>query len=293
MVCELESVTRVADRMSVAQPVITAHIRFLEEKLGVKLFEKNGRRIALTASGRRVYQWANDIITRTHELQRELDLVREGVLGRAVIAASMTVASYVLPPLLAKFCKGGRGGSVTVQAYNPMLVTSSIHDGSCDFGVTILDPRQDIDGLVVKRLWTEQLVLVAAIENQTIPERLTLDDIAKLPFISSPRGQTRRELEEEALRAAGIKDRQVLLEFGHGEAMKQAVRGGPGVAFMLESSVRDELAKKELRLIKTPGLDMPVSVFMLYRRGKALSEFQMKLMDYIRREAVHEGPASP
>lgn len=282
MVCELESVTRVADRMRVAQPVVTAHIRFLEEKLGVKLFEKNGRRLALTMAGRRVYQWAGDIITRTRELERELDLVYEGGAGRAVIAASMTVASYVLPPLLARFCNGRGEGSITVQVYNPMLVTSSIHDGSCDFGVTILDSRQDIDGLIVKQLWTEQLVLVAATANRTIPDIATIADIGRLPFISSPRGQTRRELEEEALRAAGVTNRHVLLEFGHGEAMKQAVCSGPGVAFMLETSVRDELKTGRLRLIKTPGLEMPISVFMLHRRGKNLSKFQMRLMEYIR-----------
>lgn len=282
MVCELESVTRVADRMLVAQPVVTAHIRFLEEKLAVKLFERNGRRLALTAAGKRVYQWANDIITRTRELERELDLVYEGGAGRAVIAASMTVASYVLPPLLAKFCGVQREGSVTVQVYNPKLVTLSIHDGSCDFGVTILDSRQDVDGLVVKRLWTEQLILVASADNKTIPPTITLADIGKLSFVSSPRGQTRRELEEEALRAMGVANRQVFLEFGHGEAMKQAVRSGPGVAFMLETSVRDELEMGTLRRILTPELDMPVSVFMLYKRGKTLSKFQMKLMDYIR-----------
>lgn len=282
MVCELESVTRVADRMRVAQPVVTAHIRFLEEKLGVKLFEKNGRRLALTMAGRRVYQWAGDIITRTRELERELDLVYEGGAGRAVIAASMTAASYVLPPLLARFYNGRGEGSITGQVYNPMLVASSIHDGSCDFGVTILDSRQDIDGLIVKQLWTEQLVLVAATENRTIPDIATMADIGRLPLISSPRGQTRRELKEEALRAAGVTNRHVPLEFGHGEAMKQAVCSGPGVAFMLETSVRDELKTERLRLIKTPGLEMPISVFMLHRRGKSLSKFQMRLMDYIR-----------
>lgn len=290
MVCELESVTRVADRMLVAQPVITAHIRFLEEKLGVRLFEKNGRRIALTTSGKRVYEWANDIITRTRELERELALVREGHSGRAVIAASMTVASYVLPPLFAKFCNGQPEGTITVQAYNPKLVTSSVHDGSCDFGVTILDSRQDVDGLVVKRLWTERLVLVAAAQNQTLPKIISVADINRLPFISSPRGQTRRELEEEALRAAGVTNRQVLLEFGHGEAMKQAIMSGSGVAFMLETSVRNELKAGLLRQIKIPELEMPVSVFMLHRRGKNLSYFQLKLMEYISALAADDRP---
>jgi DNA-binding transcriptional ArsR family regulator len=102
MVCELESVTRVADRMRVAPPVVTAHLRFLEKKPGVRLFERSGRRLMLTVAGRRVNKWASDVITRSRELERELDLAIDGELASAVVAASMTVASYVFPPTRAR-----------------------------------------------------------------------------------------------------------------------------------------------------------------------------------------------
>jgi LysR family transcriptional regulator, low CO2-responsive transcriptional regulator len=102
MVCELESVTRVADRMRVAPPVVTAHLRFLEKKPGVRLFERSKRRLMLTVAGRRVNKWASDVITRSRELERELDLAIDGELASAVVAASMTVASYVFPPTRAR-----------------------------------------------------------------------------------------------------------------------------------------------------------------------------------------------
>ena len=126
LVCELQSVTRVADRMRVAQPVVTAHIRFLEEKLGVRLFERSGRRLALTPAGKRVYTWASDVITRTRELERELDLSVDREAGNAIVAASMTVASYVLPPLFATFRRRHPNGGITVQISNPQLVTAAV-----------------------------------------------------------------------------------------------------------------------------------------------------------------------
>ena len=290
MVCELQSVTRAADRMSVAQPVVTAHIRFLEEKLGVRLFERSGRRLVLTPAGKRVYTWANDVITRTRELERELDLSVDGEAGNVVVAASMTVASYVLPPLFTTFRQRYPNGGISVQISNPQLVTAAVRDGSCDFGVCILDPRHDVDGLNVERLWIEQLILVTAADNTLVGDVATVDEISALPFVSSPRNQVRRELEEDGLRAHGIVNRQILLEFGHPEAMKQAVRSGAGVAFVMETSVRDELERGLLRRVQTPTLDLPVPVFLVHRRGKGFSDFQARLMEFVREAAVAERP---
>lgn len=290
MVCELQSVTRVANRMLVAQPVVTAHLRFLEEKLGVRLFERSGRRLVLTLAGKRVHKWASDVITRTHELEREFDLAANEEPGSAVVAASMTVASYVLPPMFSAFRRRHPNGAITVQISNPQLVTAAVRDGTCDFGVCILDPRHDVDGLNVKRLWTEQLVLVTAGDDPLTGNVATPEQIGTLPFVSSPRNQVRRELEEDGLRAHDIVNRRVLLEFGHPEAMKQAVRSGAGVAFVMETSVREELERGVLRRISTPGLDLPVPVFLVHRRGKSFSDFQTKLMDFVRAVASSDQP---
>ncbi|ASV84433.1 lysR substrate binding domain protein [Ochrobactrum quorumnocens] len=289
-VCELQSVTRTAERMSVAQPVVTAHLRFLEDKLGVKLFERSGRRLVLTAAGRRVHTWANEVITRTRELERELNISGEAELGTAIVSASMTVASYVLPPLFSVFRQNHPTGGVTLLVSNPQLVTASVRDGSCDFGVCILDPRHDVDGLNVERLWIERLVLVTAAGSTLAGETVSPEEIAALPFVSSPRNQVRRELEEDALRAHGIIGRQVVLELGHPEAMKQAVRAHAGVAFVMETSVRDECERGLLRRIATPGVDLSVPVFLVSRRDKSFSDFQSSLMDFVRDSAVGGQP---
>ncbi|MFK3668385.1 LysR family transcriptional regulator [Ochrobactrum teleogrylli] len=289
-VCELQSVTSTAMRMSVAQPVVTAHLRFLEDKLGVKLFERSGRRLVLTPAGRRVHTWANEVITRTRELERELNISGVAEVGSAIVSASMTVGSYVLPPLFSEFRKTYPSGGVTLLVSNPQLVTASVRDGSCDFGVCILDPRHDVDGLNVERLWSERLVLVVAAGSTLVGETVSPEEIAVLPFVSSPRNQVRRELEEDALRAHGIVGRQVVLEFGHPEAMKQAVRADAGVAFVMETSVRDECERGLLRRIATPSVDLSVPVFLVSRRDKSFSSFQSGLMDFVRNSAMDGRP---
>jgi DNA-binding transcriptional LysR family regulator len=177
-----------------------------------------------------------------------------------------------------------------VHVSNPQFVTAAVHDGGCDFGVCILDPRHDVDGLNVERLWTEQLVLVAACDDKSVGDTATPHEIEALPFVSSPRNQVRREAEEDGLRAHGVVNRRILLEFGHPEAIKQAVRSGAGVAFVMETSVRDELERGLLRRVATPGIDLFVPVFLVHRRDKGFSEFQMRLMDFVRAVATGDRP---
>jgi DNA-binding transcriptional LysR family regulator len=74
--------------------------------------------------------------------------------------------------------------------------------------------------------------------------------------------------------------------------MKQAVRCGAGVAFVMETSVRDELERGLLRHVRTPGLDLPVPVFLVHRRSKGFSDFQARLMEFVREAAVAERPPS-
>jgi DNA-binding transcriptional LysR family regulator len=291
MVCQMQSVTRVAERMGVAQPVVTAHLRFLEDKLGVRLFVRQGRRIALTEAGERVLKWANEVVTRTRELERELSAATDTAVGSVVVAASMTVASYVLPRLFARFRETNPHGEIALQISNPRAVTDSVREGSCDFALCILDPRHDVDGLNVERIWEEQLVLVAAPDSTLIGDAADIRTLADLPFITSPRNQVRRELEDDALRAYGIVRNRIVLEFGHPEAMKQAVRNHAGVAFVLETSVRDELKRGLLRKVETPDLNLPVPMFLVHRRGKTFSALQARLLNFVRDAAIDGIPA--
>jgi LysR family transcriptional regulator, low CO2-responsive transcriptional regulator len=282
LVGQLESVSRAAERVGIAQPVVTAHIRDLEEKLGVRLVERQGRRIRLTEAGARTMRWASEIVTRTRELERELTDPTLGAAGSVVIAASMTVGSYVLPDMLARFRRVQGDGDITVHISNPRAATDSVRDGSCDFALAILDPRHALDGLMVERLWEEQLILIAAPDFPIEAQMRDPAAIAALPFITSPRNQVRREIEDDALRAYGIVRSRIVLELGHPEAMKQAVRRGAGVAFVLETSVRQDVEKGDLRVIGTAPLNLPSPMFMVYRRGKSFSPFQRLLAEFVR-----------
>lgn len=280
-VAETGSVSRAAERLGLAQPVVTTHVRALAEKLGCRLTERQGRRLLLTEDGRRVHAWARELVRRTREIEREIADRRIGHAGRAAVAASMTVGSYVLPRHLVAFRRDHPEAELALQVTSPSAAVEAVRDGESDFAFSILDPGQDLTGLSVAPVTTEPLVLVGAPDRHPPGARVALRELPELGFVTAQAGTARREIEEHALLSHGVGHRRIAMELGHAEAIKQAVRSGAGVGFLFASSLRDELAAGTLTAIEVPGLRLEVPVYSLCRADKRLSAFQQGLMGYL------------
>jgi DNA-binding transcriptional LysR family regulator len=290
LTAELESVSRAAERLGLAQPVVTAHIRSLERKLGVPLTARHGRRIKITEQGARVLVWATDVLTRTRELQRELADSIAGRKGSVVVAASMSVGSYVLPQLLVNFRRQHPDGEITVIVTGPRDVLNAVREGQADFAITILDPQGDMGGLDVTPVGADELLLVCSANRPPERRRLTNKQIADLPFVTAQRQSARRMIEDGALLECGVVRKNIVLEFGHAEAIKRAVRSGIGVAFLFRSSIADELSTGILHVLEVKDLRIKVPVCLTKRRDKYLSPFQKALYDYLFGSEVDNDP---
>lgn len=283
VVADLQSVTRAAEYLYITQPVVTAHIRGLEDKLGAKLVRREGRGIVLTAEGLRVLKWAREVVTRTRELERELGGSTPNGPGRAIMSASMSVGSYLLPGLICDFQLSHPEGLVQLWISNPMVAMEAVRAGACDFAVLIVAPEQNLEGLAAQPLWKEPLLLVSAPGSQWVQDEAQREQISQLPFISTTNSFVMQQLEEGQLRANGIASRRVVMALGHPEAQKEAVRRDAGVCFLLNSSVQADLARGELRQVKTPGVELSIPIYVVHRKDKEFSQFQLELKQHLER----------
>lgn len=281
VVAELQSVTRAAGHLYITQPVVTAHIRSLEDKLGAKLLRREGRGIALTAEGQRVLKWAREVVTRTRELERELGGSSPNGPGRAVLSSSMSVGSYLLPGLICDFQAAHPEGLVHLWVSNPLVALEAVRAGASDLAVVILSPDQNLEGLSVQPLWNEPLLLVSALDSCWVQAEVQREQMSQLPFISTTNSFVMQQLEEGQLRANGVASRRVVMALGHPEAQKQALRRDAGVCFLLQSSVQPELTRGELRQVKTMGFEMFIPIYLVHRSDKEFSGFQMELKQHI------------
>jgi LysR family transcriptional regulator, low CO2-responsive transcriptional regulator len=280
VVADLQSITRAANHLCISQPVVTAHIRGMEEKLGATLIRREGRGIALTEAGSRVLKWAHGVVTRTRELERELASYLSIGPGVAAISSSMSAGSYLLPPLICDFQQLNPDGKIQIVISNPQVALEAVRSGAVDFAVVILSPEQNIEGINAKPLWTEPLLLVSAPQSKFVSFSVDRDELSVIPFISTY-SVVMQQLEEGQLRANGIASRRVVLELGHPEAQKEAVRRDLGVCFFLQSSVMADIHRGELRHVSTPGLNLSIPLYIVSKKDKELSPFQLALKKHI------------
>lgn len=284
-VVALGSVTKAAEELHVAQPAVTAHIRDIERRLGTPLVFREGRRLALTDAGVRFHSWCEDILARCAELSNDLNGISVGSLGHVTIAASMTAGTYRLSDLLAQYRQKSPKVTVTLSIGSAQTATEILRTRGCDFAVLRLDPKQDLHGLTLELLWEDRLLLLGAPEQAAALRSVTAKAMAKLPFVTTPRSTIRRTLEDNLLYSAGVANRQVVMELGHPEAIKQAVKKGIGYTLMEASAAAADIARGELAVVDMPSIDLRMPIYLAVLKDKVLSPMQTGLMDFIRRGA--------
>lgn len=282
LVVELGGVTRAAEHMFVAQPVVTAHLRSLEQRLGVTLFTRSGRHLELTEAGERVHAWASETLTRARTMYREVQGLADGKRGAAFIVASMSVGSYVLPSVLTAFHKARPHATVSLAIREQESVLRAVEQGECDFGIVVADAPPEVPALQSEVLASEEVLLVAAPDGPPRTATIKLTDLWTVPIVGPPQGSVRRKLVDRALDDLGAHPYHAVLELGHPEAMKRAARDGLGGALLFRSAVQEELERGELRHVPFEDVTPTVPIYAVQRRDKRLSTLQAGLLDAIR-----------
>jgi DNA-binding transcriptional LysR family regulator len=282
-VVDAKGVTRAAELRGLTQPVVSGHVRSLEDRLGARLFTRTGRESTLTDAGERTYHWAQEILRANRELHRELEEMKGDSHGRVAIAASMSVGSYLLPPLLAAFAKERPGVRVKLAVCDPAKAQEMVRAGKVDLAITLGSEQAMLDGLACDVIGLEELVLVGSPDCRPGEMPLGRDEILALRFIESPVGG-QREMALRRLGEVGLDRLNVVMELGHPEAVKRAVEAGAGVAFLFRGTVRDDLERGRLQELPLQSFDLAFPVQMLTCQGREMSQAQAELIDELCRQ---------
>jgi DNA-binding transcriptional LysR family regulator len=279
LIVELGGVGRAADRLQVSQPVVTAHMRLLQDRLGVELMHRDGQQMRLTEAGEEVYRWAREVLGRSRELARSIDAMAGGDSGTVVVAASMSVGSYLLPGVLGWFADRRPEARVTLHVSDSEDAQRAAESGDSDFAVITGGSALPGGALRERRVGGHDLVLVAAPDDDRVGASVTPQELTLLPFVCSPQRRPRRRMVDEALAQIGVVERRVVLELGHPEALKRVTRMGTGVALLMRAAVQDELRAGALREIEIQGHHLLVPLLLVHRSDKRFTPLQQQLAE--------------
>ena len=242
-VVELKTVSAAARALHLSQPAVTAQIRKLEEDLKTTLFLRSARGMEVTEQGKRFHGYARRIQNLVEEAIRDT-LKGKEPSGNLIIGASTTIASYVLPSLLASYAKRYQNVSVNVVVGNTDEILKLVRDGDIPFGL--------VEGLSkAAQLRLEPFAddeIIAAAKPALAQKIRKLSDLTSVPIIWRESGSGTRAVVERALIRAGLPKRSLSYRFEMGgtEAIKGFVMAGMGIGFFSNCSIREEVARGSL-----------------------------------------------
>ncbi|MFB1047578.1 LysR family transcriptional regulator [Streptomyces chrestomyceticus] len=253
-VARLGSLGRAARERGISQPAASSRLRSMERQLGVALVERSPRGSRLTDAGALVTDWARRVVEAAEAFDAGAQALRGRRDSRLRVAASMTIAEYLLPGWLIALRAQRPDTAVSLLAGNSAAVAERLLAGEADLGfVEGLDVPAGLDGAVVGH---DRLVVVAAPAHPWARRRteLTAAELAATPLILRERGSGTRQVLDAALAGHGGLAAP-LLELASTTAVKAAAVSGAGPSVLSELAVGEELAAR--RLVEVPVLGTP------------------------------------
>ncbi|MGJ7907828.1 LysR family transcriptional regulator [Actinopolyspora sp. H202] len=270
-VAEFGSIGQAAGSHGMSQPAASARLRQLEADVGTALLERGARGTRLTTAGELVASWAQATVEAASDLAAGIAALRADRHGHVRIAASLTVAEYLLPRWLIALRAADPETVVALDSGNSAEVATKVLAGTADIG--FVETPEVAGGLSAREVARDELALVVAPSHPWANRRREprAKELAATSLVSRERGSGTRLALERALREhAGLETAEPLLEVSSTTAIKAAVTGGIGPAVLSARAVSTELAAGTLVRLGVTELNLTRSLRAVWPEGTPL-----------------------
>lgn len=280
-VVDAGSVTRVAAALYISQPAVTHRLRSLERALGAKLVERQGRRLALTDTGRAILPLARQALRILEQIPAAVSEVQGLLRGEIILGASTTIGEFLLPKRLSAFGEAYPHITVRLHIANTQVIVERVVDHSLHAGFVGLKPANS--ALAVVPFLTDTIVLVAAPPHPLAGRQVSAEQLVRTRLLVREEGSGTRAMALAALERCRV-DTETAVGFGSNAALRTAVLAGYGVAALSQEVVRDDLEQGKLRLLRLQGWRCRRQFYIISRRDRRLTTAEEMLLKFVRQE---------
>jgi LysR family transcriptional regulator for metE and metH len=237
---ELGSLTRAAERLNVTQSALSHQLREIEDRLGVQLFLRVGKRLVASEAGEQLGRRAREILQTVVDVEDDLLQRARARRGTIRLTTECYTCYHWLPPLLKRFQKPYPEVQVQIVAGATGRSIDALLEGSVDLALTTRTPKRH--DLRSRHLFDDELMLITAPDHPlasrkyVVPSDLTAERVilySKPPF---------SHFHEQFFGGTGIEPKEVV-DVQLTEAMISMIQAGLGVGAFARWAVQAELKK--------------------------------------------------
>jgi molybdate transport repressor ModE-like protein len=254
------SIAAAAAVLGVSQQALSARMRTLERATGVTLLARSPGGSHLTEQGSLIVGWAEDVLDAADRLEAGLRSMRSGVSHRLAIAASQTIAEYLVPHWLVELRNSEQASAeqtptvVELTVANSTRVIELVRDVKVRLGF-IETPQLPTD-LVTAHLRDDEMLVVTAPAHPWARRRrpLSLTEIAGTALVMREAGSgTRVTLTDHLAAQHPPLSARIAMELGTSAAVRSAIAEGVGPGVLSRLAVRDDLVLGRLVAVEVEG----------------------------------------
>ncbi|WP_066195564.1 LysR family transcriptional regulator [Gracilibacillus timonensis] len=280
--------SRAADALNYVPSNVTMQIKALEEELGVPLFDRLGKQLALTTAGKRFLTHIQSVIDKLDEARHAVH-DNEDISGTLTISANEVLCAYRLPVVFKLFRSRYPGVRLIFRSVPNQELKQTLFDGTADV-VFMLDETILSTRLAVEPLLEETFRLFVAPDHPLAKKSvLHQEDFHEEVLLVNEKGCPYRTMFDRSFEKKGI-DSITYLEFQNAEAIKQCAISGIGIAFLPEITVEAEVERGDLVALPWQLSDLQVYTHMAWHKEKWLSPIISSFIEVVREViAIEDG----
>ena len=282
-VVRLESFSRAAEELYIAQPTISLHIRQLEEELRTKLLIRTTKSIELTEKGREVYDCAVSMLQLRDRITEKCS---DG--GRTVVrlGASTIPSAYILPEILPAYVRKHPATYFAIDRGDSRSVTEKVADGLTDIGLVGMKPASS--EIVSEPFYEDSVVIITPVREPflTMKERnsATLERLLEEPVILREEGSGSLKAADLFLSNAGYSgsDLRVSARTNDPETIKNLVASGLGISLISSKAAEDYSRENRLLVFTFPRISGRRQFYIIRRKNAVIPACASDFFRYVR-----------
>jgi DNA-binding transcriptional LysR family regulator len=278
VIAEEGNLGRAAERLHRTQPALTKCIDRLEEDLGAKLFEKDGRGMRLTVAGEVLVRRTRQMAIMVEETAREMQDYASGLQGNVRIGCVPTLAEHLMPAVFQQLLAEAPGITVNLAVAMNANLMASLQEGELDL---VLSPIAETERDIVWEQIAEDTVVVMANEHHPVFDSpCTLAGLLDYKWMLPAATVASRQWLNQTFERHGLPRPQVQIESNVLNAILPILEKTPLLGFVTRFNLVS--GKARVREVILADTQMQRRLGLAYRRNGYLSPAAARVAEILR-----------
>ncbi|HEX4340835.1 MAG TPA: LysR family transcriptional regulator [Polyangiaceae bacterium] len=262
-VARSESVSRASKELAMSQSAVSSSLADLEAQLDAPLFDRIGKKLRLSDSGRSLRPRVEGLFQQARDLD---DAFGAGDASSLRLGATLTVGNHLVPRLMASYLREAPASTITLDIANTEEIARRVANFEIDLG--LIEGELSREELRVTE-WREDELVVFCAPGHPLAKKRTLHDaeLRSSPWVLRERGSGTRQTFDRAV-AGLLPELRVALELTQTEAIKSAVAAGLGLGCLSRIALADSFALGTLIPLSVPRRNFKRRLYLVQHRKK-------------------------